>query len=508
MYIKSNLDKYFNKDYILKEENLYFNYYINNNFNFKNIYKKDKIIDNILSEKYIKDSINYINGLDMYDKILLNSYTENLYYLINSKNNKITEFYIKNYFNIIKHFCKKELKIIFKTHNLSIKLFDNIIIDTKYLSILNINTAIIKNILLNRIKKIIHNAPKLDKDIILYRGTNIKNKLENIQSFSLLSKTAISFIDNCLNLVKVLKNTPILILINVSKIKTEYEALLDINLNYINMDNSIDNIKPQILTLYNKYNIYINNKYNKNLTKVRKIPIIFDKDLNYITNINFYMYTYSNIYNKTIYYKINNKISLDTTMFLYKLLPYCKNKNEYLNGYEIYKNVIIYEDYIYLYYIITNFLFEKENYTINTIKFNKIYNFFKKNYLSKNILLNSINMIYRLYNIDDDIYIHNFIKLDIFKLNKISIIIGLEWSDDKKNNILLIKNINTINNINSSYIYIVELHYVNVIKIETNYFIYYNNYEILDLNKKSAAIGNNCFGTLETTKSVIKIIVK
>lgn len=274
------------------------------------------------------------------------------------------------------------------------------------------------------------------------------------------------------------------------------------------MDNSIDNIKPQILTLYNKYNIYINNKYNKNLTKVRKIPIIFDKDLNYITNINFYMYTYSNIYNKTIYYKINNKISLDTTMFLYKLLPYCKNKNEYLNGYEIYKNVIIYEDYIYLYYIITNFLFEKENYTINTIKFNKIYNFFKKNYLSKNILLNSINMIYRLYNIDDDIYIHNFIKLDIFKLNKISIIIGLEWSDDKKNNILLIKNINTINNINSSYIYIVELHYVNVIKIETNYFIYYNNYEILDLNKKSAAIGNNCFGTLETTKSVIKIIVK
>ena len=63
MYIKSNLDKYFNKDYILKEENLYFNYYINNNFNFKNIYKKDKIIDNIPSEKYIKDSINYINGL-------------------------------------------------------------------------------------------------------------------------------------------------------------------------------------------------------------------------------------------------------------------------------------------------------------------------------------------------------------------------------------------------------------------------------------------------------------
>ena len=40
------------------------------------------------------------------------------------------------------------------------------------------------------------------------------------------------------------------------------------------------------------------------------------------------------------------------------------------------------------------------------------------------------------------------------------------------------------------------------------YFIYYNNYEILDLNKKSSVIGNNCFGTLEKTKSVIKIIVK
>jgi hypothetical protein len=420
---KSNIDYIINEEYFLNKKNIYINMIFENiiknkpplinNKNFIEKYNKQ-----IVSPEFINKQKEYIDSLPPIEKLLLYEYTKSFnLFLNNPLSNSIG--LTLNKLKILVHYFKKLFKHLKNT--ISEIDLNNIIITNKDL---------IKETLIKIIKKIINNAPRLDKKIIVYRGGSYIN---NITSFSLDIVVADKYVKTntpFLYRIELDKNIPVLLISVISNFDSELELLLDldiIKLEFLNkfiINKQFFSIKPNINKIQSKNTETTEAKETKEANKPEEANNFnLFKPLN--KHYEIILKNYKGILNENYSFKyspINKPIIVKNFLLLNNLIPLCYT-SDFNKGHKIYKDIIIYDSDIYFYYIFTNIkaniikpmYFNKFKNTLAKLDFNYLYDYYIKYNLEPNIIASykkttfDINNLKYLKITKETILIGNFI---------------------------------------------------------------------------------------------------